>query len=355
MLLQRFIKFLVIICLICTSVNPVIATESEARLYTTREEKREAGIKHKIFPWLIASGLAEFEWDWQKTHVGRKGKDNISDMLIGNVQGNFFATPLEWLNSEIIIEYDTEIDELRVDEAEIAFEYENWELAFGKIFLPFGNYISHFANGPIIEFGETSGTAISLSYNYNDIIDFSVAAFRSKARKLNSDNRIDWSAALETWPADNVSIGISYLSDLADSDDRLLADFGNRYSNKVPALSGYLLWVDEDYEISLELLGALDTFDEFSSDRNQPAAFSLEFAYFSTPKLDWSFRFEGSHELEDAPALQVGLAVNYRIFEQAFITIEALHGFFEGDLSTDDFENPNDSITTFGTLLSVGF
>jgi hypothetical protein len=37
----------------------------EPRLYTTREEKREAGVKHHLTPWLTASGLAELQWDWQ--------------------------------------------------------------------------------------------------------------------------------------------------------------------------------------------------------------------------------------------------------------------------------------------------
>jgi hypothetical protein len=337
---------------VCSTVN---AEDGGGRLYTTREEKREAGIKHHIFPWLVASGLAEFEWQWQKFRLDDLGRDDDSDNASANLQGSFFLTPYDWVKTEIITEYDTDTNEYIVDEAEMAFEYGAWELAFGKLYLPFGAYISHFANGPLTEFGETRATSVSLAYNYRDELDISIAAYRSKARKTGSSGRLDWSAAIEAWLNDELSIGASYLSDLADSDQRLLESHEHRYRNKVPAVSGYLLWAAEKYEVSLELLGALESFDELDSDRNQPWAATFEFTHFLTPAMDWSFRIEGSDELEDAPELQLGLAVNYKILDNVFITVEGLHGYFRDFLATDDAGNDYSSVTTFGALLSVGF
>lgn len=335
--------------------NIAFAEDKIARLYTSREEKREAGVKHKISSWLVASGLTEFQWDWQRfspDHIG--GHDTFSSTS-ANVQGNFFITPLEWAKSEIIIEYDSDIDQLRIDEAEIAIEYNEWELAFGRLFLPFGNFISHFSNGPLIEFGETAANAVTLTYDSGSNMDLSVAAYRGKARKTGSDDRLDWSAAIEAWPTEDLSVGLSYLSDLAESDDRILASSGNRFSAKVPALSGYFLLVDENYEISLEALGALESFTELEDDRDQPWAFSLEFTHFLSPEFDWSFRLEGSQELEDEPELQLGIALNYRIFANVFMNVEVLHGYYKDSFAFSEDGDAYESVTTFGTLLSIGF
>jgi hypothetical protein len=332
-----------------------LADDKVARLYTTREEKREAGIKHRITPWLIASGLAEFEWNWERLNLDNTDKGNISRDTAANVQVSFFITPFDWIKSEIITEYDADINQFRIDEAELAFEYNSWELAIGKLFLPFGNYISHFANGPIIEFGETSDYTATLTYNYKDKLDISVSAYRSRGRQINSDNRLDWSAGIEAWPTDDLSFGISFITDLADSDVRLLADNNNRYENKVPAISGYLLWVSENYEISLEALGALESFRELDRDRDQPWAFNLEFAHFLTPKMDWAFRIEGSQELEDAPELQLGIAVNYRLYQNVALTVEALHGYFKDTIATDHNGKSYDTVDTLGAQISIGF
>ena len=353
--IYKFILFIIIVNIIATFITTALAEDEEARLYTTREERREAGIKHQLAPWLFASGLAEFEWNWENFQLQDSGNSDKFENTAANLQIGIFATPLDWLNAEIITEYDTDIDEWTLDEAELSVEYDAWELVAGKQFLPFGNFISHFANGPIIEFGETSDPALSLNYNYHDDLDVSVSAYRSDARKINSNDRLDWSAAIEAWPTDYLSFGISYLSDLADSDARLLEVNNNRYSDKVPALSGYLLGVAEQFEISLEVLGDLDSFHELAPDRDRPQAFNLEFTHFLTPKLDWALRIEGSRELEDAPELQLGIAVNYRLFKNVAFTFEALRGYFKDTLATDDNGNSFESVDTLGAQLSIGF
>ena len=337
------------------SVYNTAYADDGARLYTTREEKREAGIKHEIFPWLVASGLAEFQWQWQRFALDNKDRYDYIDDTAASIQANFFISPVDWIKSEIITEYDTNTDELIVDEAELAFEYGPWELAFGKLYLPFGQYISHFANGPITEFGETRANSVSLAYNYLDDVDISFAVYRSNAHEIGSSNRIDWSAGIEAWPSDDVSVGISYLSDLADSEQGLLRAHHNRYMNKVPAISGYLLWVAKEYEFVLEFLGALESFDELKSDRDQPMAVNLEFTHYMTSRMDWTIRIEGSQEIEDMPELQLGIAVNYRIINNVFLTVEGLHGFFSDSLAKDGSDNDYKSVTTFGALLSVGF
>ena len=350
---------IILLFLIVNTVCPenVFATsdDEQSRLYTTREEKREAGVKHPLTPWLIASGLGEFQWNWEK--LGLRGKDG-SDKFhnsSANLQVGIFAYPLDWLNTEIITVYDTDTNEWMLDEAELSIVYDAWELVVGKQFLAFGEFISNFSNGPILEFGETSDPALSLAYNYHDKLDVSVSIYRSDARKINSGDRLDWSVAFESWPTDHLSFGISYLSDLADSDVHLLDANNNRYTRKVSAISGYFLYAADKFDISLEVLGALDSFSELDGDRDMPQAFNLEFAYSITPKLDLAMRVEGSRELKDAPELQAGMAVNYRLHQNIVVTLEALRGFFKDNIATNNNNNAYDHVDTLGALLSIAF
>jgi len=349
-----YLLLLIINAVIPESVFAAGEDES-ARLYTTREERREAGVKHPLTPWLTASGLGEIQWDWQNFHLDNLDHSDKFENTAANLQIGIFVFPLDWLNAEMITEYDTDINKWTLEEAELSIEYDAWELVIGKQFLSFGEFFSNFSNGPVLEFGETSDLALSLNYNHHDKLDVSASVYRGSVHEINSDNHLDWSVAIESWPTDYFSFGISYLSDLADSDAQLLGASNIRYARKVPAISGYLLYVADNYDISLEVLGALDSFRELDSDRDIPQAFNLEFAYSLTPKLDWAIRLEGSRELEDAPELQTGMALNYRLHQNAVVTLEALRGFFNDDLATDNNNNAYEHVDTLGALLTVSF
>lgn len=337
------------------SVNAAVSEDETARLYTTREEQREAGIKHEITSWLTVSGLAEIEWYSEKLEVDLLNENDRYQDTSTTLQIATLIEPVDWTKAEFISEFDSNTDKWSTDEATIALEHGPWELVIGMQNLPFGVYISHFATGPILEFGEIKDSAVTITYDHRDMADLSLSIYRSGARKSGSDDRTDWSAAIEAWPADDISFGISYLSDLADSDERLLSDFDNRYEKRVPALSTYLLWVAEDYEISFEIVSAMDDFIELDADRNKPQAWNLEYAYFVSHTLDWAIRIEGSHELEDAPESQYGLAVNYRLHKYAVLTLEALQGEFKNGLAMNDNDEPYKTVNTLAAKLSIAF
>ena len=334
--------------------TPVLS-EDQSRLYSTREEKREAGVKHEITPWLILSSLAEIEGEWKRFDLENADENDILRSNSGTLQLGFDVLPFEWAQVEMLTEYDTDTDEWILDEATLALEKDAFELVVGLQALDFGVYYSHFATGPILEFGETIDYGVTVAYNHEDVFDITASLYRGDARHVNSKDSIDWMVAIETWPVDYFSFGFSVISDLADSDERFLEDEGNRYERKVPALSGYLLWVAEHYEISLEALGALRSFSELESDRDQPVAWNLEFVHFLSPKIDWSVRVEGSYEVEDEPEYQFGLALNIRLHENVVLTTEALYGLYRDDLATDPDDRPYDSVMTLGGLLSIAF
>ncbi|VAW79742.1 hypothetical protein MNBD_GAMMA13-472 [hydrothermal vent metagenome] len=326
------------------------------RLYRTPSEQREAGLNHQLTPWLTVGGLAELEWNYDRLGYSNRRSNQGDDDSSASVQLNATATPWSFAKGELILEYDTDTDRLDVDEAIAALEYGAWELAAGRQYLPFGVFFSHFANGPLLEFGETRNTAVALAYDYDEHFDFSLAVYQGQGQKADKNSKqMDWTLALEAWPNDSLSFGFSYLSDLADADSDLLGDDNHRYQRRVAGVSGYLLWINGRYEISAEALGATRSFRELDADSNQPLAWNLEFAHYLHPNVDWALRVEGSDGLEDAPKLRYGAAISFRAGRYGSLTIDYLHSHFKHNFASDDNDNPINQNDQVSAQLSVAF
>lgn len=150
-------------------------------------------------------------------------------------------------------------------------------------------------------------------------------------------------------------MGLSYQSDLADLDDRLLEDDHDRYLRKVPGLSGYAIWSSEAYEISFEALAALRSFRELESDRNRPSAWNLEFVHFYGRRFSWALRLEGSRELADAPRWRGGLSLSWRLWQDAALTVDYLHGSFRDELALSEDDEPYESVEQLAAQFSMLF
>ncbi len=336
---------------------PAVAVDEEeesVRLYRTREEQRETGLQHELTSWLTVSSLIEAEGTRERISADGVANTRRSESN-ATLQFGAVAEPLEYLKAELLLEYETDVDKLRADEYFVTAQWRAFELEVGKLYLPLGEYFSRFVTGPLIEFGETRDTAATLAYEISDRLDVSASVYQGVARDTDGGGDIDGTLALESWPREDWSFGLSLQTDLADSDERLLADENNRFERKVPALSGYLLWVGSNSEVTFEALGALRSFREFESDRDQPVAWNVEVALFPHPKFDLAFRIEGSRELEDAPRTQFGAAVTFLLHRNATLTLELLRANFDGDLAADDDDNPLSHAYRVGAQLSVIF
>lgn len=161
-----------------------------------------------------------------------------------------------------MVEYDTEAGRTIIDEGILALESDPWELEIGMQYTPFGEYISHFATGPLVEFGETRAPALLISYSADEQLDSAVSLYRSSARYASEEDRLNLAFAVSTWVTDSIALGLSYQSDLGDSDARLPRTGGDRRRGRVPGLGGYLLATLDRYEFTLEILGATRAFPE---------------------------------------------------------------------------------------------
>lgn len=332
------------------------AEDQEVRLYMTNAERREIGLKHQILPWFSASMLFELEGLVEVFNF-KQGDDNNSNREgAATFQLGLIASQWEFIKGELLLEYDTDAKELIADEALVTLEADPWELEAGMMYTPFGAYISHFATEPLLEFGETRAPAVQLSYGPNKRIDLSLSAYQGRAQKADTDSkRLDWAFALEAWPRDNLTFGLSYQSDLADAESRLLAECDNRYLNKVAGASGYFVWSTDSIEVSLEALGTLSSFNDLEPDRDRPIAWNLEFVHFIDKRFEWALRVEGSQELEDAPTLQFGVAFNWRTSAYSSFTVEYLHGQFSEELATNDDDRSYNHVDRVGAQFSIAF
>lgn len=349
------------------AAKPPAPTDEEpsGRIYTTREERREAGLEHALTGWLLLALLAELEYGEDRFRaLGEEGERlrTRSDDFSRTFQLGLELQPLEWLKAELIYEYeaDDEGDRHLIDEAILAFERGAFEAEIGRIVLPFGVYFSHFASGPLPEFGETRGRGAVLSWKPVEGTEFAAFAYDGRAEKLDGetaddDHGVDWGAAAQVSPFEFLSFGASYLSDLADSEERLLDDTAHRYARRVDAASVYAVAGLGDFELSAEYLTALRSFAELEPDRDRPSAWNLELAWFPLDRLEGALRYEESRELEDAPERQYGLALAWRIARGASLTVEYLRGEFAPGLAEDAAERELEDVHRVGAQLVVSF
>jgi hypothetical protein len=260
------------------------------------------------------------------------------------------------VKGELIYEYDDEANRHTLDEAIAAFEAGDFELAVGKQYVPFGVYFSHFVSGPLLEFGETRDRGATLSYGPDERLDLSAFAYKGRAEKVDSDGRRwGWGLAAEMSPFAFGSFGISYLSDLADSQEGLLSDENDHYASRVGGLSASAILGLDRFEVTAEFVRALSAYTELEPDRNRPRAWNVELAFYPSGNFAWALRLEGSNELDGAPHLRGGVAVAWRVIRNASLTLEYLRGTFRRGLAEDANERALNTVNQVGGLITIDF
>ncbi len=328
-----------------------IAADDSARLYQTREEQREAGQEHVLAPWLRASLLGEFEVARERRFA--PGASAAETDRTGTVQLGLTATPVEDAKAEALFEYDSE-EAVSVDEATASVEAGVWELSAGRMYLPFGVFFSHFVSGGLIEFGEIRAPGVSISREIAGVHDLEAVAYKGRAREDDGhDGPWDAAFSFELWPDGDVAFGVGAVSDLGDARDLELP--GNRYARKVPGWTGYARANAGRFQLTVEGLGAAAAFRELAPDRDRPVAWNVEAVCYCRDDAELALRVEGSHELEDAPALQAGVAVTWRPVDRIGLTVEYLRGRFSQGLAETDGGGFYTHVRHVGAQLSVAF
>ncbi len=335
-----------------------------AKFYRSPEERRDAGQGTQVTDWLLFAGLVELEQEFLVNQFRNNVTATESDGLTPTVEAVFEVTAFPWLIGEFV--FEAEVDDgyfARIDEGLVAIETENWGLKIGRQYLPFGEFYSHFVSGPALEFGETRATSLLADYSFSDSLEVSMFVFDSDFSKPDENDDFDWGLAFE-YVTNNeaIRLGVSYLSDLAEADERLLEEHVYNYKRRVSAWSAYALIGFDQFELTAEIVQARRSLVAFTApaipsiavepneaeDENhddeqvaafKPSAYNLELAYFPQPHMQFAIRVEHTNELEDAPEWRYGIATSWRIGRYVGVSLDYLYGKYQRGYVLDDNDN----------------
>ncbi|RLC26095.1 MAG: hypothetical protein DRH21_03040, partial [Deltaproteobacteria bacterium] len=279
---------------------------------------------------------------------------DTSDFVLATVEIGFDVDIAKHVKASLFFLYeedDTEpmdVDEgiITIDGADVVPLYVD----LGKMYIPFGMFESHFIRDPLtLELGETNESAAVGGFR-NDLLELSVGAFNGDIDETGEgSNHIDnyltsacFTLPETTVPDLNLTAGISWVSNIADSDglqetiEEAVHEAHEEATikNHSDGFNIFLITSFMDkYFFNAEYLGAMDdieidTFDEGES--YKPQAWTIEFAYGVTDSLNLAVCYEGSNDCGDfLPEKQFGGVVGYDLFKHTYVALEYLYGKFE--------------------------
>jgi len=185
-----------------------------------------------------------------------------------------------------------------------------------------------------LDLGETNDTAAVIALE-GERWSLSLGAFNGGTDARGDDDQIDsLVAALEFEPSEELSFGLSYLSDLAESDIGLVAD-STLYGSSTPAAAAFISATLGPFGFEVEALGALEDFDQpliglsdLTGDR--PLAWNLEAVWMATDRTQFAARIEGANDFQ-GDLMRYGVTGSCGIFENTVVALEYLYADPETD------------------------
>ncbi len=321
--------------------------------YRTREERREAGLGTELTDWLTFSGLVEAESIREVSNFDVELSDHYDFSTDPSVQAAFDISIMDIFEAELILEYTEDSRDPIMDELIVAADVGDIGFSAGRFYAPFGLYYSHFVTGPLLEFAETRRDMFQVDYDLLDVVEFAVFAFDGETRKLGeSKDDVGWGAAVDALLLDGrLNVGAGYISNLAESDEEFLREENNIYQKKVGAWNAYAVYEANSWDVSFEVLKALEQFREFDISEDRPESWNIEAAYFPNSSFEVAFRYERSKELIDAPEQQIGIAFTWRLPNRISMTAE----YLKSDYKKGFVEEDDDIFLTKGNTIAIWF
>ncbi len=337
-----------------TLVQPPEITEAESApenkplLFETLQEKKFLeGIE--IIPGVALSGLLEVEVEYEKIDRKEGEDEESSDLKLSTFELGVDVDAIKYVHAHALLLWEEDDTEpIDLDEGIITLGAEEdfpYYLSAGKLYVPFGVFESHFISDPLIlELGETRETAVMLGYE-DELVSASLGAFKGDVKKAGKDSHINnLVASLGINPIESLSLGLSWISDIADSDG--LTDLipenedGDREVDEfVGGISGIILIELEPLAISGEYLGALKKFKDIPVPGEEPSelegmkprAWNIELSWVFQEDWEAALRYEGSDDFPEFPENQCGICVSWGIFPNTSLSAEYLYGEFKND------------------------
>ncbi len=270
---------------------------------------------------------------------------DTSDLVLATVEIGFDVDIAKHVKASLFFLYEEDDTEFDVDQGIITIDGADvvpLYVDLGKMYIPFGRFESHFIRDPLtLELGETNESAVVGGFR-NDWLELSVGAFNGDINETGDENHIDnylasacFTLAETTVPDLNLTAGISWVSNIADSDG-LQEEATATIKNHIGGFNTFIIAsLLDKYFFIVEYMGAIDDFEagELGFDGGKsyrPEAWTIELACGVTDSLNLAVCYEGSNDCDDfLPKKQFGGVVSYDLFENTSVAFEYLHGKFE--------------------------
>ncbi len=299
------------------------------------------------------NGIIEVEAGTARQESPSGSTTNRNDISLATARLDISAGINQYVNGRLTFLYEEgeENNHVIVDEAVIAInggEQYPFSVNAGRMYVPFGNYDSHFISDPLtLVLGETNDTAIMAGYEFGPV-EVNGSLFKGAIKKNNSSDEINtftggFTFALPAETANGLSLtgGASYISNLAATDtlqgEVTVADIINDTVGGCSVFAS--LEMQGRYSLYLEYLAATDDFSStdfsFSDTANQrPAAWNIEAGATIMDGLEVALRYGGSDEAGTLMAeKQYGAALLYDLFDNTSLTFEYLSEDFSDNSS----------------------
>jgi len=278
-------------------------------------------------------------------HDPSKRDTDTSDLVLATVEIGFDVDIAKHVKASLFFLYEEDATDFDVDQGIITIDGADvvpLYVDLGKMYIPFGMFESHFIRDPLtLELGETNESAAVGGFR-NDLLELSVGAFNGDIDETGEENHINnylasacFTLPETTVPDLNLTAGISWVSNIADS-DALQEEATATIKNHIGGFNTFIIASLLDrFFFNAEYLGAIDDFKagELSFDGGKsyrPEAWTIEFAYGVTDSLNLAVCYEGSNDCGDfLPEKQFGGVVSYDLFKHTSVALEYLYGKFE--------------------------
>jgi len=350
----------------CIITHSTFAAEPDQTSLQTARERQDNHPQHALNHWLSVGAAAEAEYRQQRFRVQH------ADFQSSNQVGNQLETSLE-LNAEITINpsatfelaytytRNSETDptaittthiEQQLDEAFFTLDYDIVEIELGRFTLPFGEYLSHFSNEPMLEFGETdSHYGVVFNTDVQDALELKLFTYRTPRTPAA---RFGWGASATSTHFANTIFGLGIISNLATPTNSLFEDEEISIAQRLAAINGYVKIDYPHHSVSAEFTHSLNRFTGFEAAFSRPSAWNVEFAQHLQSNITLALRLEGSHQLADTPTLQGGIAFNWQINPNIILEINYLNGRYRQFTGTDPSDQAQ-RLQQISSLISVQF
>lgn len=298
--------------------------------------------------------LSDVEMDLYGTievqaYVLESDSDDISDIILATAELGIDVRPVKHVSGHITLLHEEDDTDLEIDQGYIRIDGEEkcpFYAEAGQLYLPFGNYESHFISDPLtLQLGETRESALVLGYSHS-LFGVSIGIFNGEVNEEDEDDdMIDgfFANAVYTMPEKRdlaLSTGLSLISNLGDSDGLTdqLSPAGApdmEIDDYVPAAAAFVnaSWKEKLFG-KFEYLRALDEFEsddlEFTSSDVEPWALNIEVAYAVTDLLEVALRFGASDDADGFLYESLhGAVATFAPNDYVEVALEFQHGEYE--------------------------